>query len=31
MNSILFKKWFKVQCHSVLIDTVGSAIVDDEL
>jgi len=30
-NRKLFDEWFEVQCHSVLIDTVGSAIVDDEL
>jgi hypothetical protein len=26
----LFKKWFEVQCHTVLIDTVEEPIVDDE-
>lgn len=26
----LFKKWFEVQCHTVLIDTVEEPIIDDE-
>lgn len=26
----LFKKWFEVECHTVLIDTVGGLIVDDD-
>lgn len=30
-NRKLFNEWFEVQCHSVLIDTVGSQVVDDEL
>ena len=25
-----FDKWFDVECHTVIIDTVGSLIVDDE-
>ena len=29
-NRKLFDEWVEVQCHSVLIDTVGSKIVDDE-
>jgi hypothetical protein len=27
----LFHKWFTVECHSVLIDTVGGKIFDDDL
>lgn len=27
----LFKKWFDVEFHSVLVDTVGEPIVDDEI
>ena len=27
----LFDKWFNIQCHSVLIDTVGGSIYDDEI
>jgi len=30
-NRKIFNEWFEVQCHSVLIDTVGSKIVDDEI
>ncbi|MEA3392583.1 MAG: hypothetical protein U9Q91_06350 [Candidatus Marinimicrobia bacterium] len=30
-NRKKFDEWFEVQCHSVLIDTVGSKIVDDEI
>lgn len=26
----LFDDWFSVECHSMLFDTVGGAIVDDE-
>jgi hypothetical protein len=26
----LFKKWFDVQCYTVLIDTVEAPIIDDE-
>ena len=26
----LFQEWFDVECHSVLIDTVGNEIYDDE-
>ena len=26
----LFKKWFEVECHTVLIDTGSGPIVDDE-
>jgi hypothetical protein len=26
----LFKEWFDVECHSVLVDTVGGGIYDDE-
>ena len=28
-NRKLFDEWFDVECHSVLIDTVGSKIIDD--
>ena len=27
----LFDEWFAVECHSVVLDTVGGAIVDDEI
>ena len=27
----LFDKWFSVECHSVIIDTVGGQIFDDEM
>lgn len=27
----LFKKWFDVECHTVLLDTVGGLIVDDDV
>jgi hypothetical protein len=27
----LFDKWFSIQCHSILIDTVGGSIYDDEI
>ncbi|MBW1815401.1 MAG: hypothetical protein JRJ39_17725 [Deltaproteobacteria bacterium] len=30
-NRKTFDEWFEVQCHSMLIDTVGSKIVDDEI
>lgn len=26
----LFKEWFDVECHSVLVDTAGGGIYDDE-
>ena len=26
----MFDEWFEVECHSVLIDTVGGKIYDDE-
>ncbi len=26
----LFNKWFEVECHSVIEDTVGTPIIDDE-
>ena len=26
----LFHEWFEVECHTVLIDTVGGALYDDE-
>ena len=27
----LFDEWFAVECHSVVLDTVGGTIVDDEI
>lgn len=30
-NRKVFDKWFNVECHSVLIDTVGSEIVDEDI
>ena len=30
-NRKLFNEWFEMNCHSVLIDTVGGKIVDDEI
>ncbi len=30
-NRKLFDEWFDVECHSVIIDTVGSEIIDDEI
>ena len=27
----LFDRWFAVECHSVIVDTVGGAFVDDDL
>lgn len=27
----LFRDWFDVECHTVLLDTVGGMIYDDEL
>jgi hypothetical protein len=27
----LFRDWFDVECHTVLIDTVGDAIYDDDI
>ena len=30
-NRKLFDKWFDVECHSVIIDTVDEKIVDDEI
>ncbi|SMF69416.1 hypothetical protein SAMN02745866_04354 [Alteromonadaceae bacterium Bs31] len=29
-NYSLFKKWFKVECHTVIEDTVGGPIIDEE-
>jgi len=29
-NYALFTKWFEVECHTVLIDTVGGLIADDD-
>ena len=26
-----FKEWFEVECHSVIMDTVGGEIYDDEI
>jgi hypothetical protein len=30
-NINLFRKWFDVECHTVIVDTVDSPIEDDEL
>ncbi len=30
-NMKLFNSWFSVECHTVLNDTVGTPLVDDEL
>lgn len=30
-NRKIFDEWFNVECHSVLIDTVGSEIVDEDI
>jgi hypothetical protein len=30
-NRKLFDEWFNVECHSVIVDTVGSEIFDDEI
>jgi hypothetical protein len=30
-SRIIFDEWFEVNCHSVLVDTVGSKIIDDEI
>ena len=27
----LFDEWFDVECHSVIIDTLGGDIIDDEI
>lgn len=27
----LFREWFEVECHTVLIDTLGGAIYDDDI
>jgi len=29
VNLELFNKWFDVECHSIIIDTVGGEIFDD--
>ena len=26
-----FKEWFEVECHSLIVDTVGGEIFDDEI
>jgi len=26
----LFQSWFEIECHSVIVDTVGGEIADDE-
>lgn len=31
LNRKMFDEWFDVECHSVLLDTVGGAITDDEI
>jgi len=30
-NIKLFNEWFDVECHSVIIDTADSEIIDDEI
>ncbi len=30
LSLTLFHEWFDVECHSVVMDTVGSEIYDDE-
>ena len=30
-NRKLFDEWFNVECHSVILDTVGTKIIDDEI
>ena len=30
-NKKLFDKWFDVECHSIIFDTLGGEIVDDEI
>ncbi len=30
-NRLLFNEWFSVECHSMILDTVGNQIVDDEI
>ena len=27
----LFNKWFQIECHSVILDTVGTPIEDEEI
>lgn len=27
----LFDEWFKVECHTIIVDTVGGPIEDDEI
>ena len=27
----LFDEWFKVECHTMIFDTVGGPIEDDEI
>jgi len=31
MTRKMFNAWFDVECHTVLLDTVGGAIMDDEI
>lgn len=31
LSKKMFDEWFYVECHSVLIDTVGDEIYDDEM
>jgi hypothetical protein len=30
-NFSTFNEWFSVKCHSIVIDTVGGDIIDDEM
>ena len=27
----LFRKWFIVECHTIIIDTVGTAIIEEDI
>lgn len=27
----VFHEWFEVECHSVILDTVGTKLIDDEV
>ncbi len=29
-NFALFQKWFRYECHTILVDTVDAPILDDE-
>lgn len=30
INAKMFDEWFQVECHTVLVDTVGDPLIDDE-